>query len=95
MCISATAARAFKYVLQGILLSSEGEKLNSMSLMLYMFPIAVIALLPVTIVMKPNVMSVILSLARQHQYMWILLLVTKHTSRLILQVTKKMKTFQH
>ncbi|CAG7885713.1 unnamed protein product [Brassica rapa] len=89
MCISATAARAFKYVLQGILLSSEGEKLNSMSLMLYMFPIAVIALLPVTIVMKPNVMSVILSLARQHRYMWILLLVTKHTSRLILQVTKK------
>ncbi|KAH0898976.1 hypothetical protein HID58_048544, partial [Brassica napus] len=65
MCISATAARAFKSVLQGILLSSE-EKLNSMSLMLYMFPIAVIALLPVTIVMEPNVMSVILSLARQH-----------------------------
>ncbi|WZY80003.1 hypothetical protein YC2023_026387 [Brassica napus] len=30
MCISATAARAFKSVLQGILLSSEGEKLNSM-----------------------------------------------------------------
>ncbi|CAN7120504.1 unnamed protein product [Brassica rapa subsp. narinosa] len=90
MCISATAARAFKYVLQGILLSSEGEKLNSMSLMLYMFPIAVIALLPVTIVMEPNVMSVILSLARQHQYMCILLLVTKHTSRLILQDDEKL-----
>ncbi|KAJ0244230.1 sugar phosphate/phosphate translocator [Hirschfeldia incana] len=101
MCISATAARAFKSVLQGILLSSEGEKLNSMNLMLYMSPIAVIALLPVTIVMEPDVMSVTLSLARQHQYMWILLLlnsvmaysanllnflVTKHTSALTLQV---------
>ncbi|CAF1935665.1 unnamed protein product [Brassica napus] len=101
MCISATAARAFKSVLQGILLSSEGEKLNSMNLMLYMSPIAVIALLPVTIVMEPDVMSVTLSLARQHKYMWVLLLVnsvmaysanllnflvTKHTSALTLQV---------
>ncbi|KAG5398914.1 hypothetical protein IGI04_020728 [Brassica rapa subsp. trilocularis] len=77
------------------------EKLNSMNLMLYMSPIAVIALLPVTIVMEPDVMSVTLSLARQHKYMWVLLLVnsimaysanllnflvTKHTSALTLQV---------
>ncbi|KAM0026522.1 putative sugar phosphate transporter domain-containing protein [Helianthus debilis subsp. tardiflorus] len=41
MCISATAARAFKSVLQGILLSSEGEKLNSMNLLLYMSPVAI------------------------------------------------------
>ncbi|KAL0708225.1 hypothetical protein Bca4012_074651 [Brassica carinata] len=69
--------------------------------MLYMSPIAVIALLPVTIVMEPDVMSVTLSLARQHKYMWVLLLVnsvmaysanllnflvTKHTSALTLQV---------
>ncbi|CAH2074209.1 unnamed protein product [Thlaspi arvense] len=101
MCISATAARAFKSVLQGILLSSEGEKLNSMNLMLYMSPIAVIALLPVTLVMEPDVISLTLTLAKQHQYMWILLLVnsvmaysanllnflvTKHTSALTLQV---------
>ncbi|KAG7576708.1 Sugar phosphate transporter domain [Arabidopsis thaliana x Arabidopsis arenosa] len=101
MCISATAARAFKSVLQGILLSSEAEKLNSMNLMLYMSPIAVITLLPVTIVMEPDVMSVTLSLGRQHKYMWLLLLVnsvmaysanllnflvTNHTSPLTLQV---------
>ncbi|CAL5342072.1 unnamed protein product [Camellia sinensis] len=41
MCHGATAARALKSLLQGILLSSEGEKLNSMNLLLYMAPIAV------------------------------------------------------
>ncbi|KAJ9184885.1 hypothetical protein P3X46_004570 [Hevea brasiliensis] len=101
MCISATAARAFKSVLQGILLSSEGEKLNSMNLMLYMSPIAVLVLLPAALVMEPNVLEVTLSLGRQHKYMWVLLvlnstmaysanlsnfLVTKHTSALTLQV---------
>ncbi|URE47547.1 UAA transporter family [Musa troglodytarum] len=55
MCISATAARALKSVLQGILLSSEGEKLNSMNLLLHMAPIAVVFLLPATLVMEKNV----------------------------------------
>ncbi|KAF2289369.1 hypothetical protein GH714_035435 [Hevea brasiliensis] len=101
MCISATAARAFKSVLQGILLSSEGEKLNSMNLLLYMSPIAVLVLLPAALIMEPNVLEVTLSLGRQHKYMWLLLilnstmaystnlsnfLVTKHTSALTLQV---------
>ncbi|XP_043724254.1 UDP-URONIC ACID TRANSPORTER 1-like [Telopea speciosissima] len=101
MCISATAARAFKSVLQSILLSSEGEKLNSMNLLLYMSPVAVLVLLPTTIIMEPNVLDVILSLGRKHWSMWLLLLVnsvmaysanltnflvTKHTSALTLQV---------
>ncbi|XP_022155946.1 UDP-URONIC ACID TRANSPORTER 1 [Momordica charantia] len=101
MCISATAARAFKSVLQGILLSSEGEKLNSMNLLLYMSPIAVLALLPVALIMEPNVWDATLSLGRDHKFMWLLLLinsvmaysanllnflVTKHTSALTLQV---------
>ncbi|KAA3466596.1 putative sugar phosphate/phosphate translocator [Gossypium australe] len=101
MCISATAARAFKSVLQGILLSSEGEMLNSMNLLLYMSPIAVLVLVPTALVMEPNVLEVIISLGRQHRYMWLLLfinstlaysanlsnfLVTKHTSALTLQV---------
>ncbi|CAH9068747.1 unnamed protein product [Cuscuta epithymum] len=101
MCISATAARAFKSVLQGVLLSSEGEKLNSMNLLLYMSPIAVLVLLPATLVLEPNVIDVTLSLATKHRYMWLLLLVnssmayganllnflvTKHTSALTLQV---------
>ncbi|KAG6744756.1 hypothetical protein POTOM_051394 [Populus tomentosa] len=101
MCISATAARAFKSVLQGILLSSEGEKLNSMNLLLYMSPIVVLVLLPAALIMEPNVLDVTLELGRKHKYMWLLLLlnstmaysanltnflVTKHTSALTLQV---------
>lgn len=101
MCISATAARAFKSVLQGILLSSEGEKLNSMNLLLYMSPIAVLVLLPATLIMEPTVLESIIILGRKYKSMWFLLfvnsalaysanltnfLVTKHTSALTLQV---------
>lgn len=101
MCVSATAARAFKSVLQGVLLSSEGEKLNSMNLLLYMSPIAVLVLLPATLVLEPNVIDVTLTLATKHRYLWLLLLVnssmayganllnflvTKNTSALTLQV---------
>ncbi|KAK8574476.1 hypothetical protein V6N12_062167 [Hibiscus sabdariffa] len=101
MCISATAARALKSVLQGILLSSEGEKLNSMNLLLYMAPIAVVFLLPATLIMEENVVGITLALARDDiKIIWYLLfnsalayfvnltnfLVTKHTSALTLQV---------
>ncbi|XP_011078918.1 probable sugar phosphate/phosphate translocator At3g10290 isoform X2 [Sesamum indicum] len=101
MCVSATAARAFKSVLQGVLLSNEGERLNSMNLMLYMSPIAVVVLLPIVLVMEPNVLNVVVSLGMEHKFMWPLLfinsamayganlcnfLVTKHTSALTLQV---------
>ncbi|XP_020266043.1 probable sugar phosphate/phosphate translocator At3g11320 [Asparagus officinalis] len=101
MCIGATAARALKSVLQGILLSSEGEKLNSMNLLLYMAPIAVVLLLPATIIMEDNVVGITIALAREDiKIVWYLLfnsalayfvnltnfLVTKHTSALTLQV---------
>ncbi|KAF4386146.1 hypothetical protein F8388_016398 [Cannabis sativa] len=101
ICIAATAARALKSVLQGILLSSEGEKLNSMNLLLYMAPIAVIFLLPATLIMEDNVVGITLALARDDvKIIWYLLfnsalayfvnltnfLVTKHTSALTLQV---------
>lgn len=101
MCIGATAARALKTVLQGILLSSEGEKLNSMNLLLYMAPVAVILLLPATLFMEDNVVGVTIELARKDfTIVWLLLfnsclayfvnltnfLVTKHTSALTLQV---------
>ncbi|XP_019165838.1 PREDICTED: probable sugar phosphate/phosphate translocator At5g04160 [Ipomoea nil] len=101
MCIGSTSARAFKSVLQGVLLSSEEEKLNSMNLLLYMSPIAVLVLLPATLVMERNVIDVIQSLAANHSHLWLLLfvnstmayganllnfLVTKHTSALTLQV---------
>lgn len=101
ICVAATAARALKSVLQGILLSSEGEKLNSMNLLLYMAPIAVVFLLPATLYMEENVVGITLALARSDiKIIWYLLfnsalayfvnltnfLVTKHTSALTLQV---------
>eukprot|EP01018_Ginkgo_biloba_P035480 Gb_40123 [translate_table: standard] len=101
MCIAATAARALKTVLQGLLLSSEGEKLNSMNLLLYMAPIAVVLLLPATLLLEPNVLGLTIALARQDMRIVYYLffnsalayfvnltnfLVTKHTSALTLQV---------
>ncbi|KAI0519237.1 hypothetical protein KFK09_006679 [Dendrobium nobile] len=101
MCVGATAARALKSVLQGILLSSEGEKLNSMNLLLYMAPIAVVFLLPATLILEKNVLGITIALAREDvKIVWYLLfnsslayfvnltnfLVTKHTSALTLQV---------
>ncbi|KAK8956487.1 putative sugar phosphate/phosphate translocator [Platanthera guangdongensis] len=101
VCVAATAARALKSVLQGILLSSEGEKLNSMNLLLYMAPVAVVFLLPATLLMEKNVLGITIALAREDiKIVWYLLfnsslayfvnltnfLVTKHTSALTLQV---------
>ncbi|GMH04228.1 hypothetical protein Nepgr_006067 [Nepenthes gracilis] len=101
MCVGATAARALKSVLQGILLSSEGEKLNPMNLLLYMAPIAVVFLLPATLFMEDNVVGITLAHARDDiKIIWYLIfnsalayfvnltnfLVTKHTSALTLQV---------
>ncbi|CAH2080500.1 unnamed protein product [Thlaspi arvense] len=101
MCLGATAARALKTVLQGILLSSEGEKLNSMNLLLYMAPVAALFLLPATLLMEKNVVAITIALARDDiKIIWYLLfnstlayfvnltnfLVTKHTSALTLQV---------
>lgn len=72
-----------------------------MNLMLYMAPIAVIVLLPAALIMEPDVVDVTITLAMQHTFMWVLLLlnsimaysanltnflVTKHTSALTLQV---------
>ncbi|KAK2379034.1 putative sugar phosphate/phosphate translocator [Trifolium repens] len=101
ICVSSTAARAFKSVLQSILLSSEGEKLDSMNLLLYMAPIAMMVLLPATLLMEGNVLRMTIELAREDfRIIWYLLLssslayfvnltnflVTKYTSALTLQV---------
>ncbi|KAK4275218.1 hypothetical protein QN277_018342 [Acacia crassicarpa] len=101
MCIGATAARALKTVLQGILLSSEAEKLNSMNLLMYMAPVAVAFLLPAAIIMEEDVIGITIALARDDsRILWLLIfnsalaylvnltnfLVTKHTSALTLQV---------
>ncbi|XP_037483475.1 probable sugar phosphate/phosphate translocator At3g11320 [Triticum urartu] len=101
MCVGATAGRALKTVLQGILLSSEEEKLNSMDLLWYMAPVAVVLLVPATLMMEPDALGAAAALAREDpSFVWLLLgnsslaylvnltnfLVTKHTSPLTLQV---------
>ena len=43
-CFSATFARALKSVLQGLLLTNENEKLDSLNLLLFMSPVALLVL---------------------------------------------------
>ncbi|MED6133972.1 hypothetical protein PIB30_033105 [Stylosanthes scabra] len=101
VCVGSTAGRALKSVVQGILLTSEGEKLHSMNLLLYMAPMAAMILLPLTLYIEGNVLSVTIEKAKEDPYMVLLLvgnatvaylvnltnfLVTKHTSALTLQV---------
>ncbi|KAJ8441069.1 hypothetical protein Cgig2_020360 [Carnegiea gigantea] len=77
------------------------EKLNSMNLLLYMAPIAIVFLLPVTLWMEDNVFGTTLALARDDvKIVWNLIfnfalayfvnltnfLVVKHTSALTLQM---------
>jgi len=91
----------FKWVLTEFLCGR--EKLNSMNLLLYMAPMAVVFLLPATLIMEENVVGITLALARDdNKIIWYLLfnsalayfvnltnfLVTKHTSALTLQVSR-------
>ncbi|KAI0520220.1 hypothetical protein KFK09_007691 [Dendrobium nobile] len=101
VCIGSTAGRALKSVVQGILLTSEGEKLNSMNLLMYMSPIAAVMLLPVTLWMEGNIAGTTAAKAAEDPRLLFFLfvnatvaylvnltnfLVTKHTSALTLQV---------
>ncbi|PQQ09136.1 putative sugar phosphate/phosphate translocator [Prunus yedoensis var. nudiflora] len=58
VCVGSTAGRALKSVVQGILLTSEAEKLHSMNLLLYMAPMAACILLPFTLYIEGNVAAV-------------------------------------
>ncbi|KAK4796127.1 hypothetical protein SAY86_028453 [Trapa natans] len=58
VCVGSTAGRALKSVVQGLLLTSEAEKLHSMNLLLYMAPMAALILLPVTLYVEGNVAAV-------------------------------------
>ena len=72
-----------------------------MNLLLYMAPIAVLLLIPATLIMEPDTLGITIALARQDSRMMVYLifnsvvayavnltnfLVTKHTSALTLQV---------
>ncbi|XP_008238724.1 PREDICTED: probable sugar phosphate/phosphate translocator At1g12500 [Prunus mume] len=101
VCVGSTAGRALKSVVQGILLTSEAEKLHSMNLLLYMAPMAACILLPFTLYIEGNVAAATVEKARSDPFIVFLLvgnatvaylvnltnfLVTKHTSALTLQV---------
>ncbi|XP_057775654.1 probable sugar phosphate/phosphate translocator At1g12500 [Salvia miltiorrhiza] len=101
MCVGSTAGRALKSVVQGLLLTSEAEKLHSMNLLLYMAPMAAVILLPFTLYIEGNVLAITVEKSRVDGFMVFLLmanatvaylvnltnfLVTKHTSALTLQV---------
>ncbi|KAI3522528.1 hypothetical protein L1887_00385 [Cichorium endivia] len=101
MCVGSTAGRALKSVVQGLLLTSDSEKLHSMNLLLYMAPMAAMILLPFTLYIEGNVFAKTIDKARNDSFMVFLLignatvaylvnltnfLVTKHTSALTLQV---------
>ncbi|CAM8944571.1 unnamed protein product [Rhodiola kirilowii] len=92
---------ALKSVVQGIILTSESEKLHSMNLLLYMAPLAAMILFPVSLYFEGNVAGVLVEKARRDWFIVFLLignatvaylvnltnfLVTKHTSALTLQV---------
>lgn len=101
VCIGSTAGRALKSVVQGIILSSDSEKLHSMNLLLYMAPMAALILFPFSLYFEGNVAAITVEKAKGDWFIVFLLLgnatvaylvnltnflVTKHTSALTLQV---------
>jgi len=63
--LTATAGRALKSVLQGIMLSDSSERMDSLSLLLYMAPIATISLVPITLYFEPDALSNALILGQE------------------------------
>ena len=57
-CLSATFARALKSVLQGLLLTSDKERLDSINLLIHMSPVALIVLFIATNAMEPEAFGV-------------------------------------
>ena len=57
-CFSATFARALKSVLQGLLLTSDNEKLDSLNLLMYMSPVALFVLVASANIMEPDAFGV-------------------------------------
>ena len=62
--LMATAGRGLKSVLQGIMLSDSSEKMDSLSLLLYMAPVATVALVPITLYFEPNALAEALVLGK-------------------------------
>ena len=52
VCLLSTAARALKSVMQGLLMSNPEEKLDSVNLLRFMAPAALLMLLPLTLIFE-------------------------------------------
>lgn len=100
-CLAATALRALKSVVQSIIMSDPAEKLDPMSLLLYMSAVSLLFLVPMAALLEPGCTQQALALiGKDHGFAWWLLsnsslayavnltnfLVTKYTSALTLQV---------
>ncbi|KAK9815483.1 hypothetical protein WJX72_004464 [[Myrmecia] bisecta] len=105
--LTATGLRGFKSVLQGLLLTHVEDKMDSMSLLCHMAPVAASALIPATWLLEPNALVEANAVASRHPtfYPALLLssflsyflnlsnfLVTHHTSPLTLQVLGNVKS---
>jgi drug/metabolite transporter (DMT)-like permease len=99
--VIATAMRALKSVLQGILLMDASEKMDSLNLLRWMAPIASLCLIPAVLVLEPTVVREAVDMSiTQPNFFWLLafnaflayftnltnFLVTRYTSALTLQV---------
>ena len=103
-CLAATALRALKSVLQSMLMSDPAEKLDPMSLLLYMSGVSVTFLLPMAVALEPTSFreaSALVAASPSFLY-WLIgnsclayfvnltnFLVTKFTSALTLQVRRR------
>ena len=100
-CVSGTACRALKSVMQAVLLSSESEKMSSMNLLMYMSPIAMVILVIVATIVEPGGIWDTAKLMVESKFFCFILcfncflayclnllnfLVTRYTSALTLQV---------
>jgi drug/metabolite transporter (DMT)-like permease len=62
--VTAACARALKSVLQGLMLSDSNERMDSLSLLMYMAPVAVVALIPTTLFFEPDAPSLAMELGQ-------------------------------
>jgi drug/metabolite transporter (DMT)-like permease len=62
--VTAACARALKSVLQGLMLSDNNERMDSLSLLMYMAPIAVVALIPTTLIFEPDAPTLAMELGQ-------------------------------
>ncbi len=71
LCVAATAGRALKSVVQAILMSDPAEKLDPMSLLLYMSAVCCAMLIPLVALMEPQAWGEAIDIYnRNHNFVW-------------------------